>query len=486
LVLGSDSQRATGGARRNDRQPTERRLAELAAEVGPLRRLLAAVAARLIETRAYERLCYARLSDYGRERAGVSARQLQDLARVHRALGGLPRLERALIANELPWSKVRLVARVATAQDEQAWIARAREVPTRRLEQEVRKRAGGTGAADLEASPPETRVSVRCTPAVCEKWVVAHEMAERVAGQRLRAGEALELVVAEIFSAVSIHPGFAVTADGPAGPRGGAGEPGVGEVTTGERGAARNLSPELASLAEGLDMADAFDLDRRLCLLVGREQTLDATMAPLLRRVSSPEYEWRGDYQTLGGYARNQLGMSASKARALLRIERAAGICPELIGAYRDGRLSWVKAQCLLPLLLLDLPGEWRPAWVAWAQQVTVRRLEQDVARALLLRAGHDRAWRRCKFHPERTQDPIPADERDVCARRRPRGDAAARLAGAARRGSALRVRARDAARPGRGPGDRGRAVRRHAGLCASGMDVAGAGDAPAGSGHRA
>lgn len=110
--------------------------------------MLAAVAARLLDARAYEPLCYARLGDYARERAGLSARQLQDLARTHRALAGLPRLERALVANELPWSKVRLLARVASAADEEAWIARARALPIRRLEEEVRAyaRDGASGA----------------------------------------------------------------------------------------------------------------------------------------------------------------------------------------------------------------------------------------------------------------------------------------------------------------------------------------------------
>jgi hypothetical protein len=99
-----------------------------------------------------------------------------------------------------------------------------------------------------------------------------------------------------------------------------------------------------------------------------------------------------------------------------LRLERAADVCPELRDAYRSGRLSWVKAHGLLPLLLLDIEGKWRPVWVAWAECVTVRRLEQDVERALLLRAGHSRAWHCCKFHPERAQDPIPPEERQMCA----------------------------------------------------------------------
>jgi hypothetical protein len=47
---------------------------------------------------------------------------------------------------------------------------------------------------------------------------------------------------------------------------------------------------------------------------------------------------------------------------------------------------------------------------------VTVRRLEADVERALLLRAGHDRAFQRCLFHPERARDPIPEAEQQMCA----------------------------------------------------------------------
>ena len=128
------------------------------------------------------------------------------------------------------------------------------------------------------------------------------------------------------------------------------------------------------------------------------------------------DYEWSGGYQALADHARDQLGMSPRKARALLRLERAGDVCPELREAYRSGRLSWVKAQCLLPLLLLDLEGEWRPAWIDWAARVTLRRLAADVERALLLRAGHSRAWQRCKFHPERARDPIPPGERQLCA----------------------------------------------------------------------
>jgi hypothetical protein len=237
------------------------------------------------------------------------------------------------------------------------------------------------------------------------------EVAERVAGRRLRADGALELVVAEAFSALpagtprlEASVAWAVPTQRDA------------EITAPARAPARELSRHVAALAAGLEGADAFELDRRLRLAVRIEQTLDAQIAPLLRCVHSAEYEWRREWCALGTFAREQLGMSAFKARSLLRLERASDVCPELRHAYRSGRLSWVRAQCLAPLLLLDLPGDWRDIWVAWAARVTVRRLEQDVERALLLRAGHDPAWRRCQSNPARAQDPIPPHERQLCA----------------------------------------------------------------------
>ena len=401
-------------------------LALLTAASGPLRRTLAAICARLLDTQAFERLCYARLRDYARERAGVSARQIQDLAHAHRAFATRPALERALVANELPWSKVRLLVRVAMPEDEEDWIERARLLSIRQLEQEVRTARGpAEGTLDAEADPPRVRVALHCTPAVREQWLLAREFAERVSGQRLREDEALEWVTAEALSAVSIDAARIA-------------EPEPVETVCGARAASddeppldKRVRPSVPhTLAEasaspdpllaGLDEADAFELDRRLRAAIRREQTLDAAIAPLLRIVTCGEYDWNTSYWKLSDFAAEQLGMSPSKARALLRIERAGDACPDLRTSFRTGRLSWAKAQCLLPLLLLDIDcvgaPDWRRRWVAWAERVTVRRLEADVERALLLRAGRGPAFERCLAAPERARDPIPEDERQMCA----------------------------------------------------------------------
>jgi hypothetical protein len=259
---------------------------------------------------------------------------------------------------------------------------------------------------------------VRCTPAVREKWAATRELAERVAGQRLGEAEALEQVAAEVFSAVAIDPAHAALLEAEPTPEPGRRDPDAGEPGPAlPRAPAPPLAPDVEALAAGLAEADAFELDRRLCRAVRLEQALDAAIAPLVRQVTAPEYEWqRAGYQSLAALAQETLGVSAAKLRALVRLERAGEVCAELREAWRAGRLSWVKAQCLVPLLLLDLDGDWRPAWVAWAERVTVRRLAADVERALLLRAGHHQAWQRCKLDPERAQDPIPPGERQLCA----------------------------------------------------------------------
>src|SRR5262245_4820249 len=59
--------------------------------------------------------------------------------------------------------------------------------------------------------------------------------------------------------------------------------------------------------------------------------------------------------------------------------------CPPLREAFANGHLSWVQAYLLMPLLLELGAGRFREAWVAHAQRITVRRLGDDVERALAL-----------------------------------------------------------------------------------------------------
>jgi hypothetical protein len=138
--------------------------------------------------------------------------------------------------------------------------------------------------------------------------------------------------------------------------------------------------------------------------------------ARLLRVVTSSEYTWRGPVRTLAGLAHDILGLSPRKARVLLRLERVGDACPELRSAWRDGALSWLQAQILVPLLAVDADGDWRSRWIRFAQRVTLRRLEEVVEEALLVREADPARWERCREAPGRASAGR-SDRWQVCAR---------------------------------------------------------------------
>jgi hypothetical protein len=134
-----------GSSPRGPRRST-RELRALVAARGPLRRALAVVSGQLVRARSWERLGFARLRDYAVERAGHSARSLQDLARVDADLARPPRVEAALMEGELTWTKARLLCRVACADDEALWVSFAREKTARALPRGAR---GGCGVSRI-------------------------------------------------------------------------------------------------------------------------------------------------------------------------------------------------------------------------------------------------------------------------------------------------------------------------------------------------
>lgn len=425
----------SGGRERGNARPTVRadadaRLVALVHSHAPLRVALARIAARLVATRAWERLGFARLADYARERVGISARQLQDLAHVSDALARLPRVEAALLAGVLSWSKARLLCRVARAEDEAAWVAFARRVRVHALEREVRRiDRGALEAAVLPISEdagdngePREGVLIACTPAVRGKWWRARLLAQRVAGERLAPWACMKAVMAEVLSALPQGAEEDSQGSPPADPADPAADmceeaelhtgicwqdaahpdrrfdstANVCASDEGDEAPAQRpaLPPFLRPLVEGLDdscAVDAFALDERLRRAVALEQRVWAEVGEWLAVVVTSRRHVRHGFRSLEAYAHDRLGISPRKARSLLRLERAAARCPALLRAYRDGRLSWVQAQVLLPILLgpgatefaSDLAADFAAQWVVHAAHVSVRRLEDDVERAL-------------------------------------------------------------------------------------------------------
>jgi len=364
----------------------DRRLHALCRERGPLRAVLARIAWRLVIVRAWERIGYARLSDYAVERLGLSARWVQGLAQVGEGFRVFPGLEEALVSGALGWTKVRLLASLPpTDEAEQAsWLARARRLTAEQLSKQVRAvDRGSIDATEASEATGHSRVfEARCSPDVRWKWYAARGAASRAAGRMLHVAEAAELIAAEVLSALPINE----DADQEACDEAGASWSPEAEEEAGgsELFGTGSGAPPLVFL-DGLEQADAFDLDERFRRALSMEQRLDARVGPLLALAWDHWVHRALGYPTREAYARERLGMDPTRARALVRLERAAVLSEPFARAYRTGALSWVKAGVLVPLVVSDPLGRFVADWVAWAERVTVRRLRDDVEWALAL-----------------------------------------------------------------------------------------------------
>src|SRR3989442_4230588 len=102
-------------------------LRRLARQEAVCRRVLGRLARTFLAGRYRHRLGFARLGDYTRERLSLSAREVQELARVAERLESLPAIASAFAAGDLSWTQTRLLATAATPHNEHEWLALARD-----------------------------------------------------------------------------------------------------------------------------------------------------------------------------------------------------------------------------------------------------------------------------------------------------------------------------------------------------------------------
>ncbi|HKJ24639.1 MAG TPA: hypothetical protein VKB65_07445, partial [Myxococcota bacterium] len=387
----------------------------LARAGAPLRRALARLA-RLLLARGgepggggdgpaggWEALGFARAGDYAREELGMSGQELRDLARVDAALACLPWVEAAWLSGAITWTKVRILARVATGEDEATWLAvalrasaaalarRAREVDRGCLEARAGAPLDARPETDESGAPEEACESLRipCPARVAASWGAVRRLAWRAAGERLSAAECAEAITAEALSALlplevdpDTLPPPATRAEGAPGlePDGTLGSP---PPCASAKEPPPAAAPFVAALTEGLAEAGPRELDARLRRAVALERTRLARVGPLLLELAAAKGFRDAGFTSLDAFARERLGMAPRQARALLRLERACRGSAALRRAWRSGALSWSKAQVLVAIVLAEGSAPWVAAWIDRASEVTVRRLEDDVDHAL-------------------------------------------------------------------------------------------------------
>jgi len=92
----------------------------------------------ILRRKLYRDLGYSSIQVYAAEALGFSPSKTSQFVRLAGALEELPQLRRSVAAGELGWTKAREVAKVATPESEERWIAEAERSSSRKLEQTVR------------------------------------------------------------------------------------------------------------------------------------------------------------------------------------------------------------------------------------------------------------------------------------------------------------------------------------------------------------
>jgi hypothetical protein len=350
-------------------------LRRLARQEALCRHVVGRLARAFVRRRDHQRLGFARLDDYARERLGLSGRQLQEIVRVVERLDELPVVSRAFADGVLSWSHVRLLVAVATPEDEAGWLARARGATVRALAALIASARGEASDADEEAidGEPRARFQLNCPRRVRRLWRQAAELASRMSGARLPAWRTAEAIAAEGLASEVADD---VRETDPAPPR-----PHLSGLPL-PPGAWEAIAEAIPDDVERLLVpppGDPFRIDACLQAAVRALQRIDFQTGRLLGLVAKLQLHRAFGFHSLTDYVRERLGCSPRKTRALVALDRRLAELPELADAYRAGEVSFARALVLLPVIR---PQNEAP-WLARAREVTIRRLDDEVEWAL-------------------------------------------------------------------------------------------------------
>jgi hypothetical protein len=373
-------------------------LRRLARQEALCRRVLGRLARALLLRRGHLRLGFVRLDDYARERLGVSGRELHDLARVVERLEALPAVAAAFAEGTISWSHVRLLVAVATPETEDAWLRRAQQMPVRALQAAVS--ASDDDGEETVDGEPRTRFHLRCPRQVRRLWRQAAELASRMAGTRLPAWGAAEAIAAEGLTGVdAVIEEIPTRTTRPGGP--------LPDLPDLPWEAVTEALPEAVEQLGRFTYGNPFQIDAALRTAVRALQRIDFQTGRLLHIVADLHLHRAWGYRTLPDYVRERLGCSVRKVRALLALDRRLHELPALAAHYREGRLSFARALVLLPVLHPDTEA----AWLARAEEVTIRRLGDLVDWAV------DAAEPDHPLPPPAAEGPLPPVPVQMCAR---------------------------------------------------------------------
>jgi hypothetical protein len=382
-------------------------LRRLSRRRNPVEWRVARMLERLGRGSGYLDLGFARLSDYARERLGLTARRVQTHLALARRLGPLPRVAAAYEYGVLSQSQAVLVARVAVASDQERWVRRAKSLTVRRLTQEVLEalpeRERGV-RAEVAGLPDDAATAMACDeedagetvawtgPARLRPlWDEALELARRSGGVDEPVHGCVEFIAADFLAGAPDRPRVPAgeLAEGEPTLLDGA-EPDGTDLFEAIRGAIEAETPRGPDDSDGLEasLPDAIIeglndtprlLDLRLRRLVALRQKLAWHQGRLLRVMAAGRLYRHLGFLSFSRYCQERAGLGARRAWQLIALDRRLMHLPRLAAAYRTGELSWVRASAIAGIATEATEED----WIRVARSVTVRRLRAEVGLAM-------------------------------------------------------------------------------------------------------
>ena len=106
----------------------------------------------------------------------------------------LPEIEAAFHSGEIPWTKIREIARIATSDTQQEWLDTARRLTCRELEAEVTgKKRGDNPGGGLKARRTKTVVEVKLSGEERAVWDLGIRLVRREKPDLTPQGAAMEI-----------------------------------------------------------------------------------------------------------------------------------------------------------------------------------------------------------------------------------------------------------------------------------------------------
>ena len=426
-------------------------LARLARRAGALRLSFGLVLEALARRGGHHDLGFSSVEAYGLEQCERSARWIQQTRSLARRLEGLPAIRQGVVSGRISWSIADLLSRIATSEDESAWllVTRGRTVrQLRELLEELRAgapsavddghvagqmsadRDGESAAGQMSAGPhalsgpadlvdrlgqelqerpsdwqldePEKTRTLTVTVDQPDAWLF--ECARMLVGRMdgtTRAGAVLEALLLEGESSLAAAMPADASREIEADPDAAAQRAWEAQLEQWRTQAEARCEPRLAhahapevpalevpTLAE-LAAEGVEALDARLRQIAGELAQRDVEIGRLAESLWRQDGWRRLGYATARQYATERLGLSHSSVKDKRALARRLQTLPQVADAVAQGRMGYEAARCVTRVATESTSA----AWVARAAQRTLKHLRGEVAATeLLARIGDEGA----------------------------------------------------------------------------------------------